>query len=38
MVPPRRMIQLFFVIATINPNDRCLDYIPLAAASTKRLV
>jgi len=34
MVPPRRMIQLFFVIAAINPND----HIPLAAASTKRLV
>jgi hypothetical protein len=38
MVPPRRMIQLFFVIAAINANDCRRDYMPLAAASTKRLV
>ena len=35
MVPPRGDFQPFFVIAAINRLDR---YMPLSAASTKRLV
>ena len=36
MVPPRQMIQPFFVIAAIS--RRMFDHMPLAAASTNLLV